>query len=221
MKNLLTPSDNFQAVRDGRTSMPFYLDVDLTTARVDSAGTALMLNAAGNSFYIDANPSDGNCFVEFQDYSSDNASVNLYCSPGVIFNLPFTQLKLVNSAQPGKKVRVVYGVDVNFQPGSVAQIAITSAGGFTAVRPEAPTGFFNDTTAISANTPLTIFTPASNVNGAIILMAASSMETSVVFSGGFVAKTSPPAAITDGEMICAILGTSTAAAFRAGADQVG
>lgn len=166
---LIAPSTNFSAVRDGRNSQVFYVDIALDTARSSAAGTGLVLPISGNAFYCDANPSDGNAYVHFQDTNFDRGPVPLYVSPGVIFNIPFTQVLIENSAQPGKKIRIAYGIDVDFQPGSVAQIAVTNSGGFTSVRPEAPTGFFNDGSTIVANTPLTVFTPASNVNGAILL----------------------------------------------------
>jgi hypothetical protein len=124
---LTSPKDNFTAVRDGRRSTPFYYDVDLSTARSAAAGTALSLNVAGNSFYVDANPTDGYALVHFQDTSSDRAASPLYASPGAIFNIPFTQILIENVAQAGKRMRIVYGVDVDFQPGSVSQIALSGS----------------------------------------------------------------------------------------------
>lgn len=196
---LQKPSSNFQAVRDGRASMPFYIDVDLTTARVDSAGTGLMLNIAGNSFYIDANPTDGTAFVEFQDNASDGASVNLYCSPGVIFKIPFTQLKIVNSAQAGKKIRIVYGVDVDFYSGSVAQVAVS---GSSTIRPEGKTGNYASV-AVAGAGAVSIFTNAQNPNGVIILGAGISDYPLVGCTQTFIANTASPANVADGDIILA------------------
>lgn len=121
---LIAPSTDFRAVRDGRNSQVFYVDIALDTARSAAAGTGLVLPISGNSFYCDANPTDGNAFVHFQDTNFDRGPVPLYVSPGTIFNIPYTKILLENSAQPGKKIRIAYGIDVDFQPGSVAQISI-------------------------------------------------------------------------------------------------
>jgi len=195
---LTPPSDDFQAVRDNRRTMPFWMDIDLSISRSDTGAgvnAALLVNASGNSFYIDANPNDGIALIEFQDTGSDQSSVRLYCSPGTIFNLPFTQFKITNAVQAGKKIRIVYGTDVDFQPGSVTQISV--AGTF-AVRPEAHTGFYNDTSAVAANTAIQIFSPASNVNGAILLAAELRFVNTVTNQQSIIAKATAPTAITDG-----------------------
>ena len=117
MDKLLKSDVNFQRVRDGRNALPFYFDLNLSTARSVAAGTHFIANVAGDSFYADANPIDGNCVVHFQDTNLDRAAVPFYVSPGFIANVPFTQLLIENAAQPGKKIRVAYGVDIDFQPG--------------------------------------------------------------------------------------------------------
>ena len=199
---LIAPSTNFAAVRDGRNSQVFYVDIALDTARSAAAGTGLVLPISGNAFYCDANPSDGNAYVHFQDTNFDRGPVPLYVSPGVIFNIPFTQVLIENTAQPGKKIRIAYGIDVDFQPGSVAQIAVTNAGGYTAVRPEQSTNFWVDTSIVVANTALTVFTPAQNPNGVILLSAQSTEEYTTGFGlGAFIAHTSAPANVTTGEIM--------------------
>lgn len=196
---LALPSSDFDAVRDGRTSTLKYQDIDLSVARADA--DAFVMNAAGNSFYVDANPSDGVAFIEFQDSAQDSATVQLYASPGFIANLPFTYFKVVNTAQPGKKIRVAYGVDIDFQPGSIAQIAVTNVGGYTSIRPEESTGFFNDVSTIVANTPITVFTPAVNINGAVLLSAHMADIATAAQLQVFIAKNSAPANIGDGEIM--------------------
>lgn len=196
---LQRPSDDFNAVRDGRVSTLKYQDIDLSVARSDA--DAFVVNASGNSFYIDANPTDGNAFVEFQDSARDGATVQLYASPGFIANLPFTYFKIVNAAQAGKKIRIAYGVDIDFQPGSIAQIAVTNAGGFTAIRPEENTGFFSSTDALASLTPQTIFTPAQNPNGAYLLTAGFTALSASVNGAALIAHAAPPAVMTDGEII--------------------
>jgi hypothetical protein len=199
---LTPPSDDFQSVRDNRRTMPFWMDIDLSISRSDTGtgvNAALLVNASGNSFYIDANPNDGIALIEFQDTGSDQSSVRLYCSPGTIFNLPFTQFKITNAVQVGKKIRIVYGTDVDFQPGSVTQISV--AGTF-AVRPEAPTSAFANNAGLAANTPVTVFTPASNINGAILLSADITQHGTGLHSETFIAKSSAPASVIDGYVMC-------------------
>ena len=121
MQHLTNPTTNFSRVRDGREAIPLYIDVDLATARTTDA-QALVLPIAGNSFYIDANPSDGVCTVQFQNTNFDRAAAPVYCGPGAIFNVPFTQVLIRNAAQAGKKIRIIYGVDIDFIAGSIASV---------------------------------------------------------------------------------------------------
>lgn len=87
----------------------------------------------------------------------------------------------------------------------------------TSTRPELSTGYFNNTAALVANTPVTVFTPAANVNGAILLRAF--LHQQGVNTGGaiFIAKSSAPASIADGELIFGSSSTApngAAAAFN-------
>lgn len=119
---LIPPTSDFNSVRDGRASPDFYFDLDLT-AVFDT-----VVQMAGNSFYIDANPSDGVCTAFFQDTASDSTPTPFYISPGFIARIPFTQIRFWNPvAQPGKKIRVIYGTDTEFQPGSVTQLSVSQA----------------------------------------------------------------------------------------------
>lgn len=115
---LSPPSSDFAAVRDGRKSMPFWLDVDLSSARSIAAGTALVINIAGNSFYIDADTENvGDARVHFQDATLNNASAPIYVSAGSIMTVPFTQIMIENDAQAAKRLRILYGVDIDFRAG--------------------------------------------------------------------------------------------------------
>ena len=202
MDKLLKSDVNFQRVRDGRNALPFYFDLDLSTARSVAARTHFIANVAGDSFYADANPIAGNCVVHFQDTNLDRAAVPFYVSPGFIANVPFTQMLIENAAQPGKKIRIVYGVDIDFQPGSIAQIAVTNSGGYTAVRPDISTGAYSVFGAITLNTPETVFTAAANTNGAILLSAQVGDSNAVADSKiTILAKATAPANIHDGEVM--------------------
>lgn len=60
---------------------------------------------------------------------------------------------------------------------------------------------YRSTTALSANTAQTVFSAASNVNGAIVHAASFSDYATGVLSSAFLAKTSAPANVTDGDAI--------------------
>lgn len=109
------PSTDFQAVQNELQTLPFYMDVDLTTARSVAAGTALELKFTGNVLYIDQVTSTGSCRVVFQDNSFSGATP-ITAFPGFIARIPFTRLMIENDAQPGLRVRIVYGVDLDFTP---------------------------------------------------------------------------------------------------------
>lgn len=106
------PSVDFDETRKGLRRVPDYFDVDLTSARAISANTQLLLQVAGNSFYVDQNPATvGNATVHFQD-SLLGLSTPVYVAAGFACGWPYTQLVIENAAQPGKILRVIYGVDI-------------------------------------------------------------------------------------------------------------
>lgn len=196
MNKILQSSTDFNRVRDGRNSPDAYFDFDLTNARDE------FINIAGNSFYVDANPMDGNAVVYFQETDNLRGPTPFYVSPGFIARIPFTQVRIRNTAQPGKKIRVVYGVDTDFQPGSVSQVSFAGA---VDVQPTLPTNGWNDASVLVANTPVTVFTPAANVNGAIVYSLQSNESYATAQNAAFVAKSSPPVSVVDGIIVCQAL----------------
>lgn len=63
-------------------------------------------------------------------------------------------------------------------------------------------GSYNNTSGLASNTPLTLFTPAANVNGAILLSAQMSdgaQASNQVY--GFIAKASAPLSVNDGDPV--------------------
>jgi hypothetical protein len=84
----------------------------------------------------------------------------------------------------------------------LASATLASLNAARIVRPEASTGFFINIAAIVANTPITVFTPAANTSGAILLSADISEFNDTFCNGGFIAKSGTvPTSITDGEPI--------------------
>lgn len=141
------PTSDFNAIRDGRNSLPLYIDVDLTNARSIAANSALVLNIAGNSFFTDADTANGgNATVHFQDTALGNTSAPFFVSPGFIANVGFTQLLIENTAQAGKRLRIFYGVDIDFQAGVNSSIAIS---GSVSVADYPTTNFTSDTFTVT------------------------------------------------------------------------
>lgn len=118
MDLLKRPSTDFNAVRDRRMSLPLYIDVDLTNGGIRT------LNIAGNSFYVDPDPVNSGFGTVFFEDTNLNGSTPFYVSGGFIANVPFTQLRIINSAQPGKRLRIFYGVDLDFTPGATNKLSI-------------------------------------------------------------------------------------------------
>jgi len=122
------PSSDMESVRDGRRAPLLYLDIPLDSTFSIAGGNALVLPISGNSFYIDQDTNvAGNAYVHFQDTNLQTASAPIYVGAGFIAKVPFTQLLIENKvAQAGKKIRIVYGIDVDFTAGVNATIAVTN-----------------------------------------------------------------------------------------------
>jgi hypothetical protein len=123
-----TANENMLAVASGLRKQPMHFDLDLTTARSLAAGTDAKLQFAGNMFYVNANPNDGAADVHFQDQSSGGVTVPFYVTPGFMTRIPYTQFTIENAAQPGKKIRIIYGIDLDFVPGNNSQVQASIVG---------------------------------------------------------------------------------------------
>lgn len=122
---LKTPSSDFASVRDGRNSLPLYIDIDLSVARNIAANTQLVIDIAANSLYSDQNILQGIATVHFQDTNLGSSSAPVTVNPGFIAHIPFTRLLIENTAQPGQRLRIFYGVDIDFQPGTGGQVTVS------------------------------------------------------------------------------------------------
>jgi hypothetical protein len=87
--------------------------------------------------------------------------------------------------------------------GPVALDAATLAAlEITNVRPEGSTGFWSDASATVANTPIVVFTPASNTNGVVLMSAAATNQcNSGLAVEAFIHKTSAPVSLSDGSIV--------------------
>lgn len=222
MFDLEKPSNNFARVRDGRESMPLWMDIDLSTAR-SIAGTgvnaALSLNISGNSFFVDADTGNvGNAIIHFQDTSLGIASAPFYAAPGFVASVPFTQILIENAAQAGKRLRIFYGVDLDFRAGVNASVI----SGSVSISNQTPAqkipvyqagqtygASFKAYSILAAATAEQVFSPASNVNGAIIHRANGQAWNAGAPLLALVAKNSAPASVSDGDVIATTNNFST------------
>lgn len=128
---------------------------------------------------------------------------------------PFETVRLTNGATP-QAVKFYYGDgesgsnrftgvvsgEVSLAAATLAALESVSLNAATLAdmkSPPAYTGSYNDAGgALAANTPYTVFTPAANVNGAIILKAQIHDVGSTMGLHAFLGKASAPASVSDG-----------------------
>lgn len=81
-------------------------------------------------------------------------------------------------------------------------VALQAADAALIRRPELPGANWKDNSTMAVNTPLTIFSPGSNVNGAIIWTAEAFDTNAAAFPAqAFIAKASAPVSNIDGEVV--------------------
>ncbi len=170
---------------------PFqYVDIAL-----DVAGVNQIFNVSGDFLYVDAS-STGLVTLELNNQYND-PSAPFQVSAGFGLQALFKQLKLTWAAQAGKKIRLMYSTGDKVVPTNSTTISgsvVVSTSGYTYG------AAYRSITTLAANTPDTIFTPAANVNGAILWSGAYVMS-SLGGTGVFIAKTAAPASIIDGDVI--------------------
>lgn len=158
------PGSDFNAVRDGRRGQLFYVDVDLSTARSIAAGTQALLPIGANFIYIDQRLNSGIATLHFQDQNLGSTPVTVF--PGALWRVPFTQLGIENTAQPGQTLRIIYGVDVDALPISAAGVTVLNAINVNdQVNPVCQTAISGISPAVGTNVT-TLLAIASNPNGA-------------------------------------------------------
>jgi hypothetical protein len=215
------PTTDFGAVIDGRRSPPLIYEVDLSSARSYGAGTAEQIRLTGNSFYIDQAPDVGNAYVVFegvQDNTGPLIRPAIYVQPGFVSRVPFANLWIANSAQAGKKLRIIYGTDIDFLPSLNGQISIS--GNVNSVNiGSTPTGFYSSVTNLAALGTATVFAPAANTAGARIHNAQLATFAGAGNRAALIARNGAPANLTDGNVVLYANSIGSANAFVASLDE--
>ncbi len=123
------------------------------------------------------------------------------------FNLKNTEFSTVQlTSAAAQMVRFAYGTgeagtrrsagSVNIA--NVPTVALQAGDMSTLRRPESYTGVYTSSVMLAANTPEVVFSPAANVNGAIVYAAQSVNYATLGNMESYLAKASAPANIIDG-----------------------
>lgn len=194
---LSAPTYNFDALIDGTRCTPFMYELDLSTARDYAAGTAVQVKITGNCCLIDTAPDVGMAKIIFegvQDFTAGQIRAPIFCRPGFVTRVPFANLYIANHAQPGKKLRIIYGVDIDFQELSPSRIDCIE-------NPFDYQSAFTSGANLGINTAEQIVAPAANVNGLIVWQAQQQYSSAGTVHCNLVARTSAPALFTDGDIL--------------------
>jgi hypothetical protein len=174
---VLRPTSDFQAARDGRSTGPLYLDINLSTARSAAAGTALELNIAGNFVYFDQRPQSGLATLYIE--TDDRGSTPLSVFAGWKANVAFTRIFIENPAQPGLSLRLVYGTDLDLNPGQGAGVSVLNPVNTVDIVDQAVTTNYNSFNPGLGTVNTTILAPATNINGVRVRSAYMGLQAGV------------------------------------------
>lgn len=198
----------FQASQNQTMTELLCYELDLSTARTftgTGANAPAIINLAGNSWFIDQDSDVGNAYVLFNDRVINAQPRGVFMQPGSIMKITANQLTIVNTAQASKKLRIWYGVDIDFTPAlaltGTSNVNVTNASLTVTETGTLYGASYKSNTLMAANTPDTVFAPAANVNGAIIWHAQFLTQNAATIGAGYLAKTAAPANITDGDLI--------------------
>ena len=176
-------------------STPFqYIDIAL-----DVAASNQQIEIAGDFLYVDT-VFDGVVTIEL-NIQQDAPMAPFQIKAGFAMEALFKKLKVSWAAQVGKKIRILYSTGQKIIPALSGNLAIS--GTVSTLEDGMIYGLsYKSLTPLLANTPDAIFTAATNVNGAIIHLAAffNSNAVGATF-GSFLAKATPPVSVIDGDVI--------------------
>lgn len=176
-----------------------------------ASGGTYTLPAMGDYFRIQSSTGSISVTVE-----GAGTLPNLLSGQG-IKNTPFRRLVLVNTSGALNTGTILIASE-EFIDNRTFGVNDLSAGTINTLRqPLTQTGFFVDAAALTANTPVQVFSPGSNLNGAILLNADSSaFVASGSFVQTFITKASAPVSVVDGSVLMmAKITATTGASFWA------
>lgn len=174
------------------------------------AGGSVQIPATNDNFYVQA--STGPVAVRGNTFGRLRGMVAGMGLKGV----PFDRLEMFDESGAPNTVSLMMTpaefVNNTFS-GSVVVVGPQSLDAATInalVRPEQATGNWNSAAVLAASTPLTVFAPGANVNGAVIWAAEAQDNVAAACVQCFIAKASAPASVIDGEIIASSIYTVSA-----------
>lgn len=198
------PSTDFNAVRDDVAIPYLFYELDLSVPRSIAAGTQIVLQLKGNSIYIDQNSDVGAATIVFHDQSLTAKPGKVYVQPGFNAQIPFDVLTIENLGQPGKVLRIFYGVDIDFKPG-VNGILIINGVVSTSEQGSLYGVAFSSNGVLANNQNEAIVNAAPNVNGIVITRASAYSTTTPgpPFIVLLAKAGAPPTSAIDGDVLLA------------------
>jgi hypothetical protein len=158
-----SPATNFQAVQNALQTLPLGETFDLAAAH--SAVSAIERDISGNFFYVDQAPNGGYATITFND-KTRAGPISFTAFPGAVFRIPFTYVRIENTAQPGLSLVCRWGVDIDIVPSMSASlfgaVQVVDGGKARTIAGQAfvGTGLVN---GVAANYSLTqIYNPAAS-----------------------------------------------------------
>lgn len=118
----------------------------------------------------------------------------------------FDRIRIYSATAQDVKWVIREGSDVRYDRGAASitgSVDLNAATLEALKRKEAATGSFFSKAALAANTAETVFTPASNTNGATVYTASISTREVTMGTGAFIEHNAAPNAITQGKIVCA------------------
>ena len=183
----------------GRTQIatPFdFYDLDLSTAN-----TNLILPIAGDFLYIDM-ASTGVATIELNN-QQEARKAPFQVRKGFALQAVFKQLKISNTAQPGLFLRITSSVGERVIP---ALGDMNISGSVTTLEDALIfNASYKSSSGLAANTADVIFSPAANLNGAIVHRAQYISNQTASTAAALIAKNAAPANVLDGNPILAAI----------------
>lgn len=173
-----------------------------------TAGQRLQINGEGDFFRLLLTTSPVNIDFYFQ---GREIAERLEVEAGFaeqFRTIKFDRVDIVSPLAQTVQFETALGSEIRYDRGAASITGTVALDGATLAaleqinaRPETGLLNWNSSATMAANTPLTVFAPGANTNGAIIYMAQAGDRMAGNSVQVFIGKTSAPTTVTDGDII--------------------
>lgn len=125
---------------------------------------------------------------------------------------PFDRVRIYSASTQSVQFVTRNGSDVRYDRGASSvsgsvdlNPATLAALEYTSIRPEAATGFLNQSLTLVANTAQQIFAPGANPNGVILKSLLSQVTSGSAVDIAYIAKATAPATVFDGDPVSSVI----------------